>query len=684
MSLSMQALGCCVFILLASFGCAGRSDQAVLRSTCVLQSGWRFISGDAPGASRTQFDDSQWQSISVPHTWNTDDGHDGANDYYRGVGWYRIKIPINDLHPDQNLFLRFEGAALVTQVFLNEKFVGEHHGGFSAFCFDITQFVHPGENVLAVRVDNARHEDVPPLSGDFTIFGGIYRNVQLISKPAVHISPVDDASSGVYLRQLEVSRERAKVEILAKLRNTSALMRRVEVVADIRDAQGRAVARASRSYDILANSVLDAIDNVEIKAPRLWDGVRDPYLYQASVRIMYEGQIIDAVTQPLGLRFYLIDTAKGLLLNGTPYPFRGVNLHQETYGKGWAGTKEDRERDYAMIREMGCTGVRMSHYQHDAGEYEICDRDGLVVWDELALVNEITPSNAFAQCARQQLTEQIKQTYNHPSILVRGLFNEINISTGDPRWNLVRELNELSHALDGSRPTCAASNLGLDHESIRIPDVIAFNRYWGWYSDRPEDWESKLEEIRRRVPDRPFGISEFGAGASVLQHEIPPRRPVANGQWHPEEWQNHFHECAWKAQSRRKDLWCNLIWVMFDFAAAGRNEGDWPGRNDKGLVTADRGTRKDSFYFYKANWSNQPFVYITSRRFNPRPAGEYDVKVYSNCRSVQLTVNGVNFGSRDGDCGVFVWKNVLLKRGSNVITAQGDDHSDSIRWECSP
>jgi beta-galactosidase len=353
-------------------------------------------------------------------------------------------------------------------------------------------------------------------------------------------------------------------------------------------------------------------------------------------------------------------------------------------------------RDYEIIREMGCTGVRLAHYQHPSYEYSLCDQLGLVTWAELALVNRIGPPSAFADNARQQLRELIKQNYNHPSICFWSLWNELG-----PRDQIVlpeqtkvlNSLNDLAHQLDPKRLTTAASHLPTDNPVHLIPDVIAFNKYFGWYSGTAEDWAAELDKMRSIVPgDHAIGISEYGAGASIKQHEArPTTRPRTGGAWHPEQWQNLVHEQAWAAMKDRPWLWGTFLWVMFDFASDGRSEGDQFGINDKGLVTRDRRVRKDAFYLYKANWSDEPFVHITSRRFSPRRAGPAEVKVYSNCESVELFVNGRSLGRKTAADHVFVWPDVKLSSGKAKLRAlgvfggnRGKEPRDEVAWQVSP
>ena len=345
-----------------------------------------------------------------------------------------------------------------------------------------------------------------------------------------------------------------------------------------------------------------------------------------------------------------------------------------------------------MIEELGCTAVRLAHYQHAQYFYDLCDRGGMVVWAELPLVNAIGSSAGFADNARIQLTELVKQNFNHPSIVCWCLFNELHSKTSwneaPASWDLVPHLNAVVKQLDPTRFSTSASCIRPDDPLNAATDIIAFNRYTGWYFGAPSYWPATLDELRRKLPGRAIGISEFGAGASIQQHELNPQQPKTDSHWHPEEYQCTVHEAAWKAMKERPWLWCTFIWNMFDFAVDNRDEGDHPGRNDKGLMTYDRKTKKDAFFWYKANWSDHPFVYITSRRFVNRTASNTPVKIYSNCETVELKINRVSQGVGRSEDHIFIWKEVTLRRGKNRIEAIGNSGGkrliDSCLWNYEP
>lgn len=586
----------------------------------------------------------------------------------------------------RRLFIRFGAACLVCQVFVNGRPVGEHRGGFAAFCFDVTPYAHSGSNVLAVRVDNAIDKGVAPLSGDFTVYGGLYREVKLLALPQVSISPTDDGSSGVYLRS-SLNFGAGNLDARVALRNDTG----VEATAAVRciafDAASREVGRTQATVRLAPGSETVPMPKLTVAGAHLWNGVPDPYLYRAVVELVQNGKSVDRIEQHFGFRAFRVDPDRGLILNDAAYDMHGVNLHQGRPSVGWAATRAMQEEDYRLVHELGCTSVRMAHYQHAEHEYELCDRYGLVVWAELALVNLVTDSPEFFDNAKQQLRELIKQNYNHPSILFWSMYNEpaIDKKRGENEWRLVKELNALAKELDPDRLTTGAASAGTTAGPNWYMDVASFNRYWGWYGGAAATWPTNLDKMKDEAAGRSFGISEYGAGASVKQHENNPKQPAPGGKWHPEEYQALFHETVWPALRARPWIWCKLVWVMFDFGSDSRNEGDHPGINDKGLITGDRKIRKDAFFYYRANWTSTPFVYIADRRFNPRPTGLFDLKVYSNCDTVELFLNGRSLGTRHEPEHVFVWPNVDLSGGDCLVEAVGHSGGksfrDSVAWK---
>ena len=678
--------------VLASLSTALLAAHAAADSTrrsIDLDPDWKFVRQDIPVAAKPAFDDSKWDAVSIPHTWNAKDGEDGPPPYYRGPAWYRrhlsgaaVGLPATG----GQLILRFDAACSVADVYVNGHPAGQHKGMFAAFCFDVTNLIdRTGDNVIAVRVDNAPRKDVPPLSADFTFFGGIYRDVSLTVLNDVSIDPLDEAGPGVYLKQSNVSDASANVAVTTRLRNSSQADAPVDVKIDLLDAAGTIVQSATPRTSVTGRSTVSVTTPMSIDHPHLWMGRKDPYLYQLRVTASVGGRVVDSVTQPLGLRSLKFDPNRGFFLNGRSYPLHGVNRHQDRIDQGWAITPAEQAEDFDLIMEMGCTGIRLSHYQHAQAFYDLCDKGGMAVWAEACLVNEVGKTPEFNAVAEQQLRELIKQNYNHPSIICWSLFNELSGSTKDGQLDLLKKLNTIAKQLDPDRPTTGANNRSPVNALNNITDIIAFNRYDGWYSKTLATWPSTLDKLHEANPDRAVGISEYGAGGSIFQHEADVKQPKTSGKWHPEEWQSVLHEHAYAAIEARPWIWGSFLWNMFDFASDGRHEGDTPGRNDKGLLTYDRKTKKDAFYFYKANWSSDPFVYITDRRFTPRKQDSVPVKIYSNLDSVQLVLNDAAVGTIDGHGvhdHIFLFDPVKMKPGANVLHAVGTAGGKSFSDDC--
>jgi len=681
------------------------------RRDVLLQDDWRFIRKDVAGAEEIAFDDSSWQKVRIPHTWNAIDAQSKA-DYDRGPGWYRKRITLTseDVGPrsGKRHYLRFEGVSVVADVFVNGTKLGQHRGAFGAFCFDASSALKPGENIIAVRADNTKFPDIAPISGDFAIFGGIYRDVHLLTLNERSIDPLDDASPGVYILQEELTPETAVLRMKLRLRNGSSKPWDATVRFTIRDPDGKEVPQLSigtmtNTWALQGDWVGEVTRPYAFTGPHLWNGHPSssspaPYLYTITIETLDGEVVTDRLVQPLGLRSIRLDPEKGLFLNEEHYPLHGPNKHQDRKDKGWAVSREDLEEDFRIILEMGSTGVRLAHYPHCDYAYSLCDQNGLLVWAEIPLVDRVAHTPEFAANAKQQLREMIKQNFNHPSIIVWGISNELWMGRDNNRGStLPRELYELAKSLDPSRPIVLADNGGPTDEFNNLTDAMAFNRYHGWYVDKHTDW-AKIDELHAKIATGPrpraVGISEYGAGANPQHHEagvVDAKMPVHNGPWHPEEYQSLLHESAWKVMKQREWLWCAFFWNMFDFATPIRQEGGFQSLNDKGVVSYDRKLKKDAFYFYKANWSDEPVVYVASRRFSPRPAGTTNVKVYSNQPAVELFINEKSMGVLKADAfpdRVFEWKAVDLPIGNTRVSAVGlNDFGKSIAkdgfaWMC--
>jgi Glycosyl hydrolases family 2, TIM barrel domain/Glycosyl hydrolases family 2, sugar binding domain/Glycosyl hydrolases family 2/Domain of unknown function (DUF4982) len=651
------------------------------RTEISLDHDWEFHKGELSVlATRIEQDEEQeeresndfWQEIDLPHTWNAEDGYDGGGDYYRGDGWYRKQIKLTDSLAGKQIYLHFDGANQITDLYIDGQHIGQHRGGYGAFRFDLTSSLTPGvEHELAVKVNNSHHNDIAPWSADYTFFGGIYRSVHLLVTEPEHIEVMNYASPGVFIQQASLTDERANVEVAVNLMSQSATDSVRTLSVEIKDGTGNVVASATKTVSLQAQTKISEVVDLEVLQPRRWNGVNDPYLYQVSVQLMAEKRVLDSVVQPLGLREFYVDPEKGLILNGEYYDVKGVSRHQDFEGKGWALDREDHKRDFDLIEEMGASGIRLAHYQHDPYVYDLMDEKGFVTWAEIPLINKVPESQAFEENAAQQLKELIRQNYNHPSILFWGVSNEVSLTgLSQGGVEILERLNSLAKTEDSQRLSTAAVLGHHDGEPIWfVNDVVAQNVYYGWYYDDIKGLGRWADASRAAYPNRAFGVSEYGAGAGVSIHSA---QPVQGD--HSEEFQNLYHEGSWEELDKRPYIWSKFIWNMFDFAVDGRDEGERPGMNDKGLVSYDRKTKKDSFYWYKANWSDEPVLYISSRRFTERKRSSVDIKIYTNLQQVELQVNGDTISSKQSlGQARLIWSDIELEMGENKIEVFGRD-----------
>ena len=709
-----RILGLLIAVALA--GCATTERQAPSQDEREVQSldrGWRFSPGDAgEGASAPDFDDSRWQTVSLPHSWNRlgeyrlERSEDTAK--VQGVGWYRLHLA-DVRRPKRRQLLQFDGVGNVARVWVNGVEIGSHSGAFSRFRFDITDALRAGGNVIAVRADNSKPapgsatEHVIPLLGDFFIHGGLYRGVSLISLPEIQIDPLDHGGPGVYARTLKVDAATAEIAVLARLRNAARRPRSATVQVALRDREGRVVAQTAKPIE-LAPGPTSLEQRLTLASPRLWDGRADPYLYTVAVTVS-DGVEADRVVQPLGIRSFHVDPERGFFLNGRQLPLQGVSRHQDWLGKGWALSREDHARDMALIREMGANTVRLAHYQHAEEWFEEADRAGMIVWAELPFVNKVSfgdrpASPELVANARAQLVELIRQNFNHPSVVTWGIGNEVDIDLAFGRLGpkadarpLLRELHQLSRAEDPDRPTviadCCEDTPGKKIDGLPVlaglSDLIGYNRYFGWYYGTVRDLGPHLDALHAKHPTIPISVSEYGAGGALTQHsDNPEGGPIdTSGRPHPEEFQSWWHEQSWPQLASRRYLWANWIWNMFDFSSTVRQEGDATDINDKGLVSFDRKLRKDAFFYYKANWSDEPFVHITGRRYVERAFPVNDIRVYSNAPAVEATLGGRRLGRAPCRGGICLFEQLAMPPGTaEIVVRSSIDPSvtDAVRW----
>ncbi len=670
------------------------SRQLLSVASIDMDAGWKFAKGANSGAQATSFNDGSWQKVSLPHTWNAQDGQDGGNNYYRGTAWYRKHFTIPTNLTGKQLYLQFDGAMLSTDVYVNGVMIGSHRGGYSAFTFDLNPYLKIGKDtVIAVKVNNEENALIAPyFSGkapDWTKFGGLYRDVRLVAKNLVAVNPLDMGSSGVFLKQSKVSKTSAQLDITAEVRNVNKNAAGATVKTSVLDSTGKIVGSVSSPLNVAGKQIVNAKQTLTITNPHLWDGVMDPYLYTVKVDVTDAGGATDTVTQKVGFRSIAVDPQKGFLLNGRVYDLHGVSFHQDLFNKGSATTASDRAADVALVKEIGASAVRLAHYQHSQDVYDAMDKAGILVWSEIPLDANFSTDPAFTSNLTLQLQETIRQLYNHPSIFTWGLHNEMENTSA--AQSLVTTLHNVAKAEDPTRLTSGANNDWRDSYVLSYKtDLNGFNKYFGWYlkDKQVTDIAGWLDSAHKNNKTKPIGIAEYGAGGSMNQHEPAnptPARPEAAGSFHPIEYMDYYHEQMWSALSTRPWVWGKFVWSMFDFASDWRNEGESAGINDKGLITYDRKTKKDPFYFYKANWTKSPVNYITSRTWTARTAAVTDVKAYSNMDSVTLSVNGTVIGTQvPSSIRVARWAGVTLQPGANTVTItgtkNGQTYTDTVTW----
>lgn len=607
-----------------------------MRQVIVFNENWTFTKpGNAP------------IPVRLPHTWNAQDGQDGGNDYWRGTAVYEKEF----FRPDWfgEIVLEFAGAAMSADVFVNGAQLAHHDGGYSTFRVNITDALVPGNNKVTVSVDNSENDRVYPQKADFTFYGGLYRDVQLLLLPPEHFEVCKDGTPGIKVTPV-VKGSAAEVTVETWQNGEGTVSFRFgDEVYTAESRNGHA-------------SVTFPIVNVH-----LWDGVNDPYLYSIEAQF---GE--DVIAARFGCRSFSFDPEKGFLLNGHSYPLRGVSRHQDFLGVGNAITLQEQTLDMELIREIGANTIRLAHYQHAQEFYDLCDEYGMIVWAEIPYITEHMPNGR--QNTLDQMRELITQCYNHPSIVCWGLSNEVAVHgiTEDLMQNHIL-LNDLCHEMDKTRPTTMAHPFMLEHESplIQISDIGSYNLYFGWYMGTLEQNDSFFDEYHEKYPKRIMGFSEYGADANVRFQTAHPEQGD-----YSEQYQCLYHESLLGTIRRHPWMWATHLWNMFDFAADGRDEGGAHGLNQKGLVTFDRKIKKDAFYLYKATWNKEePFVHICGRRYVDRTEQETEVRVYSNQHQVTLMVDGQKVDELEGET-VFVFK--LPISGRHTVKAVADSCQDEI------
>lgn len=672
----------------------------------MINKDWKFHKGKIENGFSPELDDSGWEAVSIPHTWNNIDGQDGTaggskdikiTDYFRSDCWYRKKIFIENDDNERQIFLRFQGVNTQAELFINGNSAGTHRGGYTAFSIEITPYLNFGEeNLIAVKVNNEYTEEIAPLTADFTFYGGIYRDIELIKKDKIHFGFGEFSTRGIKITTPLVTNEKAECIISAVVENNTDSEKTLKIVSKIGKNESFTKnpyiektdfeeSTAENKFSVEKNSVLIISANskqevkftFEIENPHLWNGRKDPFLYEASLKILDGENILDTVSDTMGLRFFEVNKEKGFFLNGKSYPLRGVSRHQDREGLGNALTLHEHNEDFALIYDMGVSSIRLAHYPQAEYFYRLCDSYGIVVWAEIPVVDLVGGSGSYENPSKErkeffattkhQLREMINQNYNHPAIVCWGIQNEIQNRFDD----VMRPFSEELHSIVKSEDKYRYSVMATNHTGAGNwkSDLVAWNVYPGWYGMSRKQLGWFLDKFRF---DRPTGISEYGAGGNYNQHKLKPSKPKHDGHWHPEEYQTLCHEAFLKSINERDYLWCTYVWNMFDFGSDGRNEGNRPGMNDKGLVSFDRKVKKDSYFLYQSAWSKNPMVHITSRRITERKRKTF-FKIYSNGSEVSLYVNGKKHKAISAeDCkqnGIFIFKSIKLRKGENEIKA---------------
>ena len=595
------------------------------------------------------------EHISLPHTWNAKDGQDGGNDYFRGSCLYVKTLKKSELPESDLYYIEFRGTNSSADLYVNDKHFAHHDGGYSTWRVDITDDLTE-ETKIAVLVDNAPNDKVYPQMADFTFYGGIYRDVNLVCVNNTHFDLDYFGAPGIMITP-EVNGKDARVSVEVFVKNLTEGQKIVYTIYD------------KDENELNKIETTDSTACFDIKDVHLWHGRKDPYLYCCEAKIVNGDEVIDNVCSRFGCRTFEIDAEKGFILNGEKYPLRGVSRHQDRWDIGNALLPEHHKEDIELIYEVGATTIRLAHYQHDQYFYDLCDEYGFVIWAEIPYISKHMP--AGRENTISQMTELVAQNYNHPSIVVWGLSNEISIGgSDDDLLENHRILNDLCHKMDKTRLTtiAAVSMCKMDDPYLQIPDVVSYNHYFGWYGGETSMNGPWFDKFRKLNPTIPIGCSEYGCEA-LNWHT---GNPIQGD--YTEEYQAYYHEELIRQFFSREYMWATHVWNMFDFGADARAEGGENGQNHKGLVTIDRKYKKDSFYAYKAWLSDEPFVHLCGKRYIDRVEDVTKVTVYSNLPEVELFVNGESIGKKTADDHFFYFdvKNV----GESTLVAKAGDYSD--------
>ncbi len=691
-----------IFLILLLFSAVAMQAREVT----LFNDGWSFKKGPFEksfAVLNQSFTASGFKEVTIPHTWNAEDMQremvntaafrNPQERFYTGEALYKKSYKPEASLKDKRIYLRFEGVGSVAEVYVNNQFAGRHKGAYSAFVVEISRLLKFGEeNEIIVKANNEARPDVIPVNHVlFGVYGGIYRDVELIVTDKISFAVNDYASPGIYITQNNVSNRSANANIKVKIDNKKFAKSDVKVIYSIFDMEGKLIVKKEQNKTLPPQGRQYYNEELTVRRPRLWQGVEDPYLYKVVTQIESNGAIIDEVVQPLGFRTVELKVNDGVYLNGKKYPMYGVCRHQDWWEKGSALTTKEHDTDLEIIQEIGATTIRLAHYQQADYFYSKCDSIGLLVWAEIPFVNRVTTHET--ENAMQQMTELIRQNFNHPSIYVWGLHNEV-YTPFEQTIPLTTQLNDLAKSEDPDRYTVAVSGYNtIDAQANNNADIQGINHYFGWYGGKISDIETWVEKAEKEFKDHLVIFSEYGGEANIHQQ----KEEVGEighccgfDKMYYETWGTKFHEIQWGVIEKHPWLIASYIWNTFDFATPMSAQGGVHARNMKGLVTFDRKVKKDGFYWYKANWSKEPVLYMTQRRATQRENEFTSVTVYSNVGLPKLVVNGqeitdYSIGNTDVH---YIFNVVQLQEGENTLevtaTQDGVEHHDKIVWHYSP
>lgn len=674
-------------LLINTLSCYAQTEKESINES------WKQFTGDVAGAEKVDFNDKSWKTVNLPHTWNAVDAYTEKK-HYKGIGWYHKNLILTQKHIGKKLFIHFEGAFLKASVYINGKIVGEHKGGYTAFSFDISNYVSiPGNNSIAVKVDSSKDLNLPPISGDYTMFGGIYRDVYLISTNQVHFDQMNLGSSGVFIETPLVNDNAATVKVRGSITNESSENKSLTIISKVIDKSGAIITEIKSKLKLTAgaNGNFEQLSG-KIANPNLWSP-DSPYLYTVQTSVLSDDKtktILDFKNQPLGFRWFSFDADSGFYLNGKSLKLIGAARHQDYMGLGNALDNDLQRRDIELLKAMGGNFIRVSHYPQDPTIVEMCDKLGILVWEETPLGNTFFDGEDLKATCVSSLKEMIRQNYNHPSIIIWGYMNEVGLATSkltdkvkkkevlEITAKFAKELESILRSEDQTRLSTMALNSGgtgyyKDYGFSSLPNVIGWNTYYGWYKGAFDDFGVFIDKVHKESPEIKSIISEFGAGSDQRLHSLSPEQFDFSI-----EWQQLYHESYLKQIFSRKFIAGATVWNFIDFNAGGRQES-MPRINNKGLLYNNR-TPKDVYYLYQAWLVKSPMLHIASRDWQIRKGIQADpkdttvnqpIKIYSNLDKVELFLNGNSIGVHPINNGFSSW-NVPFTNGKNYLVAKGE------------